>query len=426
MKDIKISLFEMILEFAEIFSYVNGKIHSHLYDVGYIVMRILEKMEQFDEDKKIEIIMAALLHDIGALKDSEKERLLKFEVNDFERHERIGFFLLNSHEPFYNIAYIIRYHHVKWNKIKEDISVPAGSYIISLADRFSVLLNENKKYFEVKNEILDTINKESGKSFDPELVSILNELAKEEAFWLDIVYGDKKSLIYNKYKDKIKINCLKDILGFGKIISFVIDFRDRFTAIHTTGVAHILKEIAAILGYSEKEQEYLSLAGFLHDIGKLAVPVEILDKRGALTEQEFEIIKSHAYHSYRIISRIKGFEELAEIAAYHHEKLNGNGYPFHINYEKLSIEARMMAVADVFTALSEKRPYRERMKKEQIIDILDNMVKLKHLDKDIVEVVKENYENLEKLNIYIQKELLEELKLIDEFIYYANGELLEK
>ncbi|BDU49721.1 HD domain-containing phosphohydrolase [Haliovirga abyssi] len=416
LKEINISLFEFILEFAEIFNFIDGEIHGHSYDVAYIVMRIVEKMD-FNNNEKLEIVLAALLHDIGVLKENEMKDLMNFEVANTQRHEKIGFFLLNNYRPFKTVAYIVRHHHIKWNEKILDEDIHIGSYIISLADRFAILINGDKNYYKKKTEILDIINKEKGKMFSPELVDILNELVTKEEFWLNIVYGDKKNIIYENYKDKVTKTGLKDILSLGKIISFFTDSRDRFTAIHSTGVAYVAGKLAKILNYSERDQEYFLLAGFLHDIGKVAIPIEIIDKKSALTNCEFETIKSHTYHTYRILDRIKGFDEIAKIAAYHHEKLNGKGYPFGLKGEEITKEARIMAVADVFTALSEKRPYRDRMGKEKIIEILESMGKDNHLDKEIVNKVKENYENLEKINIEVQKEVLEELKIIDEFIY---------
>ena len=111
-------------------------------------------------------------------------------------------------------------------------------------------------------------------------------------------------------------------------------------------------------------------AALLHDIGKLSVPNMVLEKPGALDTGEWEIIKRHPYYSYEILRRVTGFEELSEVAAAHHEKLDGTGYFRHLKAEQISQEARILVVADIFDALSAKRPYRDAMPLEKVFGIM--------------------------------------------------------
>src|SRR3990167_2949515 len=116
------------------------------------------------------------------------------------------------------------------------------------------------------------------------------------------------------------------------------------------------------------------IAALLHDIGKLSVPDEILEKPGGLSTEEFNIMRGHTYFTYHILNSIDGFDTISEWAAFHHEKLNGRGYPFHLKEGQLSIGSRIMAVSDKFSALSEDRPYRKSLTNNEIIANLNIMV----------------------------------------------------
>jgi HD-GYP domain-containing protein (c-di-GMP phosphodiesterase class II) len=111
-------------------------------------------------------------------------------------------------------------------------------------------------------------------------------------------------------------------------------------------------------------------AALLHDIGKLSVPNSILEKPGSLDAGEWEVVKQHPYYSYEILRRVTGFEELSEVAAAHHEKLDGSGYFRHFRADQLSLEARILVVSDIFDALSAKRPYRDALPLEKVFEII--------------------------------------------------------
>jgi HD-GYP domain-containing protein (c-di-GMP phosphodiesterase class II) len=135
-------------------------------------------------------------------------------------------------------------------------------------------------------------------------------------------------------------------------------------------VADAADAIARTLGYSDERMQMVHRAGLLHDLGKLRVPNSILDKTGKLTSDEFTVVKEHPALTQQILARIPAFRELAFIAGAHHEKLDGSGYPNKLGASELSPEARIIAVADVYAALSEERPYRESLDLSQITAIM--------------------------------------------------------
>jgi HD-GYP domain-containing protein (c-di-GMP phosphodiesterase class II) len=134
----------------------------------------------------------------------------------------------------------------------------------------------------------------------------------------------------------------------------------------------------------------VELAGLLHDLGMLRVPDKILDKPGELTESENFIVRRHSYDTYEILKNIKGFEDISTWTAQHHERIDGSGYPYRSNAKDLSIEARIIAVAEVFQALTQKRPYRDKFPPKDIMSILKKQMQEGELDKDVVLMVEKN------------------------------------
>ena len=136
-------------------------------------------------------------------------------------------------------------------------------------------------------------------------------------------------------------------------------------------MADIAVQIGGSLGLSATERRDLHRAGLLHDIGKLSVPNTILDKPGKLTPPEWEVVRLHPYYTQRILERIDGFAELAFVASSHHERMDGRGYHRGLPGPQIPRAARILAVADVFEALTARRPYREGLATETVLSIME-------------------------------------------------------
>lgn len=187
------------------------------------------------------------------------------------------------------------------------------------------------------------------------------------------------------------------------VLGRAAEYKDAETANHTLRVAHYSKLLARKYNLDEKTQETIFYASPFHDIGKVGIPDGILLKEGRLTEDEFTIMKKHAYIGYEILkdTRSEYLIEGGEIALNHHEKFDGSGYPEGKKGEDIPISARIVSIADVFDALTSKRPYKNSWSIQEAILLLMNE-KEKHFDPHLIDLfiesmdeVKEIYDNFQ-------------------------------
>lgn len=184
------------------------------------------------------------------------------------------------------------------------------------------------------------------------------------------------------------------MIQLGLFCSRIIDFRCHFTATHSSGIAAVASELARLKGYNHYDCTLMRFAGYVHDIGKLAVPIEIIEKPSKLTDEECSLMKMHTYYTHQILSDIEGMDTVRKWAAYHHENIKGTGYPFGIKDKEMSEGCKIMKVADIFTALTEERPYRPAMNEKEVFEIFDETDQEDDEFKDLVKLLKDNYEDL--------------------------------
>jgi diguanylate cyclase (GGDEF)-like protein/putative nucleotidyltransferase with HDIG domain len=161
----------------------------------------------------------------------------------------------------------------------------------------------------------------------------------------------------------------EDLGAFGILGSLVtvVDNKDRYTRHHSEEVTNIALSIASTLGLSEQSQRVLRVAGLLHDIGKIGVPDRILRKPGSLTDEEYAVIKQHSVLGDAIIAAVPDLDEIRAVVLSHHERYDGRGYPNGAKGDKIPLMARILAVADAYSAMVTDRPYRKALSNEEAI-----------------------------------------------------------
>lgn len=219
------------------------------------------------------------------------------------------------------------------------------------------------------------VKSRSGKWFNPELVDAFMAAQSERSFWAVLNRADLERRVFAMTPALQSQPVDEDYLDeIAEAFSDVVDAKSTFTADHSNRVTLYSDIIAEELGLPADHRRWLRRAALLHDLGKLAVSNQILDKPDRLSEAEWAAIRSHPRLSEKILERVSVFRDIAPIAGAHHERLDGKGYPNGLTAEQLCLEVRILTVADVFDALSAERPYRAAMPIADAFDILDKDV----------------------------------------------------
>jgi len=185
-------------------------------------------------------------------------------------------------------------------------------------------------------------------------------------------------------------------------LAVAAEFRDTDTGAHNTRIGLYAGILAEALGWSEEQRHQIELAAPLHDVGKIGIPDRILMKSGRLTEEEFETIKGHCAIGHRIlsVSHQPTMKRAAEIALCHHERWSGGGYPNNLKGEEIPINARIVAICDVYDALRSQRPYKSAIAHEEVVRIIlegDDRTRPEHYDPHLLELFRQNAQRFDEI-----------------------------
>ncbi|WP_300335270.1 HD domain-containing phosphohydrolase [Accumulibacter sp.] len=261
------------------------------------------------------------------------------------------------------------------------------SNLILLGERVDALVFQRGLENPLFNRvgIVEAVAALAGRELSPVVVDAFLGVAAREAFWIALVPRHVQRYVLDLPLGDWSLSI--DFPQFGhvaRLISSIVDAKSHFTAAHSLGVAQLARYLGERAGLAGDTPARLEVAGLMHDVGKLCVPDEIVEKPARLTPLEFSVMERHSFETYEILRHIPGLEQVAEWAAFHHEALNGNGYPFRRGADGLSTEARIVAVADVFQALAQERPYRGAQRAEEIPRWLNDFVGNGVLDGELV------------------------------------------
>lgn len=385
-----------LLDFAEMLAcavdLMERGSHHHGQRVAYIAFRLFEKVKPGHDPS--DLVIASYLHDIGieSFRVKEKAREFRLDREILWPHCRDGAELVETVDLLKGIKPFILYHHTDYSEIQSGLAdVPLEAQIIHLADRIEVLIKPGRLVLEQVEDIVNTILNYKGSMFNPELVEAFVDLATKESFWLDIV---------NEYQPVVEHICFpsmdikmdaSDVRQFSHLCARIVDRKSPFTAQHSQRIASIAVRLAEFCGMRGQDLFFMEIAGLLHDLGKLAVPDTILHKQGRLTDGEYRVIKQHSYYTYCLINRLNVMDKVRDWAAFHHERLDGSGYPFHLTAGELDLGARVMAVADMVGAITEDRPYRAGYGEKETMDIMWEQVKNNRIDGEVVDILSKHY-----------------------------------
>ena len=261
-------------------------------------------------------------------------------------------------------------------------SIPLLARILLVAQHMDLFAVEHGQ-----DRALNVLVERSGRWFDPEIVRVTQSLARQHILWRDYGSGLEREVVHQMEPGYAVRADERQIDRISEAFADIVDAKSSFTFQHSIGVSQAATRIADELDLNPQRRRTVYRASLLHDLGKLRVSNTILDKRTKPDNREWEIIREHPGLSRQILKRIGAFREISEIAGNHHEKLDGSGYPFQLKGQELSLEARIVTVADIYSALHEDRPYRSGMERDQIFTVMSSEIPHK-LDADCVEALK--------------------------------------
>lgn len=249
-------------------------------------------------------------------------------------------------------------------------AIPLGARIALLAQIADVFHSHAGRDAAVAE-----IQRRSGTWLDPEVVTAFEQVAKGDAFWAGLAspFIDSRllALAPPETAEKVDDDYLDAIAAaFGE----VVDAKSPYTAGHSARVAQFASAIAAKMDVPPGRRRWLHRAALLHDIGKLGVSNMILDKPSKLDAEEWEVMRSHASHTQEILGRIGVLADLAPVAAAHHERLDGTGYPLGLNDTQITRETRIITISDYYDALTADRPYRAAMTTGEALSIIEDEI----------------------------------------------------
>lgn len=392
---------------AKAMNLINSSVSHHHEQTAYLASLIAKEMGMSGTEIR-HTLYASLLYDVGTVM-----REKQMSLAEVERESKIvsmaGAIFLYGLDGFDEVGDIIAYcqmnceeHRILLSDDEDQYETLRCASVVHLADKVSLMLRENVPVLNQAPFIRKVVEGEKGKEFYPETVEAFLRVSEREQMWLDILYDPTVPMLLDGVNERYI--SLDNALPLTKLMSRIIDYRSPFTKMHSAGVAASARKMAELSGMSKRECRMMEIAGNLHDIGKLVVPKSILEKPGRLTDEEFNIIKEHPYYTRMILSDIEGFEAITEWAGNHHEKLNGRGYPRHLSADDLDLGARIMAVADIFSAITEDRPYRKGMDRETAMKVMRENVEFGAISGELVTMLHDHYEEIDEARAAMSKE----------------------
>lgn len=345
-----------------------------------------------------DLFQAAILHDSGVSRTALDAKPTQPACELDCEHCHIGADLMNGCALLRALAPVVRHHHTHWSKLQHlalPTEVKLNANCICLADQVDTLtlkyVTEGSDILLAKDDIRQGVLSRRGDWFYPELVDAFMALSDSEAFWFMLEADHVNGYVATKLAETTpQAMAFEDLNSLMHIFSSIVDAKSPFTREHSEGVASLARYLGVRMQVNEEGCDALELAGLLHDIGKLRVPDALLEKSGPLTAVERRTMSRHSFDTYNILCNIKGLERVALWASQHHERVNGTGYPYHTHAGGISLEARIIAVADVFQALAQRRPYRAALSPQDIMNILQEQVDTGKLDGQVVACVADN------------------------------------
>ena len=283
-----VNLFDLLMALSTAVDLVSPALSGHHKRVAHIAFGIGSELGWKPEALN-DLVVAGALHDIGAFSLQQRTDTLQFDMEAPYRHAEAGYLFLRRFDLFSQTASVVRHHHARWDDGAGAVAfgekVPEASHLLHLADRVDILIDRQRNVLGQAADITRRIEDNAGRMFLPPFVDAFGHLASREYFWLDAVSPHVDRILAKQVKLAAVELGMDEMENLAVLFSRIIDFKSSFTSTHTSGVAATAEALSGLAGFSQAERQQMRIAGYFHDLGKLAVPAEILEKPAKLTDQ---------------------------------------------------------------------------------------------------------------------------------------------
>jgi putative nucleotidyltransferase with HDIG domain len=404
----------LLIPISQALDLAEGRDPGHAMRVAYIAASLAATLD-LDRDDQLATLYSALLHDIGAISAGADlagytrgdERLVFASlplltpdeavagasdtpdaiVDRVAEHVSHGARAVRELDLPEAVAKAVATHHERWDGggyprgLSAD-QVPAVGRIVGLADLVESLIDQTTPLLARRN-FSYWLGGFSGKECDPEMVEALRVMGAGDSFWLGLFSSDIVMEL-NVHSGRLREAKGMRLFPFAESVARLVDSRFAFTVGVSARVCRYAESLGRVAGLSDVRLKQLQVAALLHDVGQLSMSERVLSKPGILSVEELGALHLHTIYSRDVVAGISGMEEVADWVEAHHERIDGRGYPEGRSGDEIPQEARILAIADAYVAITSDRPHRPKAEGEEARERLEGAAGTQ-LDSDLVD-----------------------------------------
>ncbi len=392
---------------------LNYQLMDHGERVAYTLLNMYEAEGGYTEEQLVKICYLGIFHDIGAYQTEMLDSLMtsskafNFELSNTLSHSIYGYMFLKRQEFFHEYCEGVIFHHFPYDKLQDtDCKDKKLATRMFIADRLDIMII--KGYART----IEDVEKFLGNPvFCREEAQFLIQLERERGVITEMLNGRYLEKVHGFLNSQtVQEEHLRSLL---LMLPQAIDFRSEYTVSHTAVTVQVAMMLGKLLELDADMVESIQLGSMLHDIGKISVSPMILEKTSSLTGNEFKVMKDHVLLSEHILRGCVS-DEVLQIAIRHHEKLDGTGYPNGLKEEELSQSEKIVAVADILSALMGRRSYKNPFPREKVISIVREMAEEGKICHNVATAAIDHYDELAKLCDCVSEEMKENYRIFQE------------
>ncbi len=394
---------ELTVAFSQALDLAEGHQPGHAARVCYVALSLARALD-LSQDEQRTTFYAALLHDAGAAPASaELCRLANlseeaiFRTSADKSPQQLGMELSPANATA--IVETLRAHPLRGAEIARQLGfdeavqeaiaghhergdgrgypkalkakeIPIATRLVGAADLIESLIVAEGGALAARRGLLAALSEHVGRSLDPDLVRQAKQLARSDEFWLGLHHDDLQQQLAAFAPAGVADPHPADLETFASVFANLADSKGEHTARHGQRTAELAVQLTESLGFTDEHRELLRIAALVHDVGLLGVPARIIAKPDILSLTEMQAMRQHPSYSEMVVDALPGLEDAARWVGAHHERPDGKGYPEMLEDDTIPLEARVIALADTYVALTSARPYRGALSPEDAQQVL--------------------------------------------------------